>query len=171
MFSGTCIGFTWGSASAGWGKMLQPCMFFIPDKGSPGHPFIVLPVMAPSCASVFSHECMPYLLRTSLLAPFFDRKSCFSVKMKMTFWRNGSWKDKWKESSANKRVPHMAPGAFLILTCWTLSHCCCFAMLEKAANAALVFFPQTCLDLISIQCVVQWGRFTPVKLWAWGRCA
>lgn len=135
MLSGICTGFPWGSASAGWGAVPQPCMFFTPGKRSPGHPFAVLPVTALSCC--FCAFACTYVIppKDTIAGSFFVRESCFSEKMRATFWRNGSWKDKWKEGSANKGMflawllvlfSFLPPGpwvAAVILLCWESSEC------------------------------------------------
>lgn len=59
---------------------------------------------------------------------FFD---CFcEKKMQATFWRDGNWKEKWKEVSVNKAV-FLEHGAFLILVCCASSRCCHSAGLGK----------------------------------------
>lgn len=115
-----------------------------------GDPFAVLSVRALSwcsCAFACAYVIPP---RDTTAGSFSNRGSCFSEKTLATFWRNGSWKEKWKEGSANK-------GMFLV---WLLV---LFSFLPAGPWVAAVlllrwesrecsswFFPQTRLDLVSL---------------------
>lgn len=59
-------------------------------------------------------------------------------KMQATFWRDGNWKEKWKEVSVNKAV-FLEHGAFLILVCCASSRCCHSAGLGKQWVQVLLF--------------------------------